>query len=144
MVTGALRPFGARSAGQDAIADASDAHEAKMARFSETDSERCVRTSLGWSKIVPGCSSAVMSKTLFSKAVVGRMVSSIPKTNSDAARLTTRGQLPMVQAAMASIWWTFSAVDAPLMAIRRGFMASGISRTSSILSKPLSKVAPFT
>ena len=36
------------------------------------------------------------------------------------------------------------ALAAPLMAIRRGFMASGISRTSSILSKPLSKVAPFT
>jgi len=34
-----------------------------------------------------------------------------------------------------------SAVDA-LMAIRRGFMASGISRTNSILSKPFEVGAP--
>jgi hypothetical protein len=34
------------------------------------------------------------------------------------------------------------AVDAPLMAIRRGFMASGSFRTNSILSKPLSKALP--
>ena len=45
MVTGALRPAGARNAGQEAIAEASDAHEARMARFSATDSEACVRTS---------------------------------------------------------------------------------------------------
>jgi len=37
-----------------------------------------------------------------------------------------------------------SAVDAPSMAMRRGFMASGISRTSSISSRPLSKAALFT
>jgi hypothetical protein len=36
MVTGALRPTGARSEGQEAIADASDAQDARMARFSET------------------------------------------------------------------------------------------------------------
>lgn len=34
MVTGALSPAGALR-GQDAIADASDAHDASMARFSE-------------------------------------------------------------------------------------------------------------
>lgn len=34
MVTGALRPSGARSDGHDAIADASEAHEARIARFS--------------------------------------------------------------------------------------------------------------
>ena len=34
MVTGVFRPSGARSAGQEAIADASDAHEARIARFS--------------------------------------------------------------------------------------------------------------
>jgi hypothetical protein len=34
-VTGTLTPAGARSAGQDAIADASDAQDARMARFSE-------------------------------------------------------------------------------------------------------------
>jgi hypothetical protein len=47
MVTGALRPTGARSEGQEAIADASNAQDARMARFFETDSEGCVRTSLG-------------------------------------------------------------------------------------------------
>jgi len=47
MVTGALRPAGARSAGQDAIADASDAHDARMARFSDIDSEGFATTSLG-------------------------------------------------------------------------------------------------
>jgi hypothetical protein len=60
MVTGSLRPEGARSAGQEAIADASDAHDARMARFSEIDSEGCARTSFGCSKIVPGCSSALV------------------------------------------------------------------------------------
>jgi hypothetical protein len=34
--------------------------------------------------------------------------------------------------------------DAWLMAMRRGFMASGISRTTSIFSKPFSNDAPFT
>ena len=34
MVTGAFSPTGARSEGQDAMADASEAHEARMARFS--------------------------------------------------------------------------------------------------------------
>ena len=45
-------------------------------------------------------------------------------------------------AAFASSCCTLSA--APLIAMRRGFMASGISRTSSIFSKPLSKAALFT
>ena len=35
MLTGAISPSGARKAGQDAMADASDAHEARIARFSE-------------------------------------------------------------------------------------------------------------
>ena len=47
------------------------------------------------------------------------------------------------QAALDSIWCTLDC-DAPLMAIRRGFMASGISRTSSIFSRPLSKDASLT
>jgi hypothetical protein len=47
MVTGALSPAGALSAGQDAIADASDAHDARMARFSEMDNEGCANTSFG-------------------------------------------------------------------------------------------------
>ena len=34
MLTGAFRPSGARSAGQEAIADASEAQEARIARFS--------------------------------------------------------------------------------------------------------------
>jgi hypothetical protein len=33
MVAGALSPSGARSEGHDAMADASEAHEARMARF---------------------------------------------------------------------------------------------------------------
>jgi hypothetical protein len=68
MVTGALRPAGARSEGQEAIAEASDAQDARIARFSENDSEECARTSRGCSKTVPGCSSALMSKTLSLKA----------------------------------------------------------------------------
>src|ERR1700731_3329024 len=47
MVTGALRLARARSAGQDAIADASDAQDARMARLSDIDSEGCATTSLG-------------------------------------------------------------------------------------------------
>lgn len=71
MVTGALSPVGALSAGQEAIADASEAQDARIARFSDIDSEGCSSTSLGWSNIVPGCNSASMSKTLSSEAVVG-------------------------------------------------------------------------
>ena len=41
MVTGALRPAGARSDGQEAIAAASDAQDARMARFSEPEREGC-------------------------------------------------------------------------------------------------------
>ena len=40
MVTGAFRPSGARSDGHDAIADASEAHEARMARFSASAEAR--------------------------------------------------------------------------------------------------------
>ena len=39
MVTGAFRPAGARSAGHEAIALASDAQDARMARFSAIVSE---------------------------------------------------------------------------------------------------------
>ena len=38
MLTGAFNPGGDRSAGHDAIADASEAHDARMARFSAFDS----------------------------------------------------------------------------------------------------------
>jgi len=44
MVTGALRPTGARSAGYEAIADASDAQDARIARFSDIDSEESARS----------------------------------------------------------------------------------------------------
>jgi hypothetical protein len=76
-----------------------------MARFSGTDKDGCARTSLGLLKIVPGCSSALMSKTLSSKAVVGRMVSSILRRSGDAARRLTRGTVQqwLNQAALASI-----------------------------------------
>jgi hypothetical protein len=47
------------------------------------------------------------------------------------------------QAALVSICWTSDAGE-PLIAIRRGFIAAGISRTSSICSKPLSNAAPLT
>jgi len=54
MVTGAFKPSGARSDGQEAIAEASEADEARMARFAarvrperETTSPRC-------SNLVPG------------------------------------------------------------------------------------------
>ena len=53
MVTGALRPVGALSAGHEAIADASDAHDARMARFSAIDRCGCATTSLGDRKPYP-------------------------------------------------------------------------------------------
>jgi len=49
MVTGAFSPSGARSEGQDAIAEASDAQEARIARFSE-------RLRSGWATTSRGCS----------------------------------------------------------------------------------------
>jgi hypothetical protein len=47
------------------------------------------------------------------------------------------------QAALPSIWVKWLGL-APLMAIRRGFIASGISRCRSIISKPFSNRAPLT
>ena len=54
MVTGAFRPSGARSDGQDAIAEASEAHEARMARFSASVRPEWETTSRGCSNLVPG------------------------------------------------------------------------------------------
>ena len=54
MLTGALSPSGARKAGQDAMADASDAHDARMARFSARLSAGWETTSRGWLNTVPG------------------------------------------------------------------------------------------
>jgi hypothetical protein len=59
------------------MADASDAQDARIARFSEVESEGFASTSLGWPNTVPGCRSALKSMMLLSEAVVGRMVSSI-------------------------------------------------------------------
>ena len=47
MVTGALSPVGALSAGHEAIADASDAQDARMARFSAVERRGCATTSFG-------------------------------------------------------------------------------------------------
>src|SRR4030095_12051584 len=47
IVTGAFRPLGARSAGHEAIADASEAQEARMARFSANVSVGWLTTSRG-------------------------------------------------------------------------------------------------
>ena len=93
MVTGAFSPAGALNDGQEAMADASDAQDAKIARFSEVESEAFVSTSRGWPNTVPGCRSALKSITLSSEAVVGRMVSSILWTKPVAARRKTRGIL---------------------------------------------------
>src|ERR1700740_3185289 len=46
------------------------------------------------------------------------------------------------QAALDSIWVTLLGV-APLIAIRRGFIASGISRCRSMSRRPFSKRAPL-
>jgi hypothetical protein len=79
-----------------------------------------------------------------SVAVVGRMLSSIEKTSWRRPETTKPGRRrALAQAAFESSWCTL-ACEAPLMAIRRGFMASGISRTSSILSRPLSNDAFLT
>jgi hypothetical protein len=77
ILTGAFNPCGARNAGHEAIAEASEAQEARIARFSASVRSGCDTTSLGCSKTVPGCSSAWKSKTLSWVAVVGRMFSSI-------------------------------------------------------------------
>jgi hypothetical protein len=50
---------------------------------------------------------------------------------------------PDQAADLPSICRRFEA-DEPSFEIWRGFMASGISRTSSIFSRPLSKAAPLT
>ncbi len=54
MVTGALSPSGTLSDGHDAIAVASDAHEARMARFPEKLRPGCETTSGGCSNATPG------------------------------------------------------------------------------------------
>jgi hypothetical protein len=45
-----------------------------------------------------------------------------------------------IQAALASIWLTLPGA-APLIAMRRGFIASGISRCRSMISRPFSNRA---
>lgn len=47
-------------------------------------------------------------------------------------------------ALVVSSCWTLEPACGLLIAIRRGFIASGISRTNSIWSRPLSNAAPFT
>ena len=54
MLTGVLSPSGARSAGHEAIAEASEAQEARMARFSASVRDGCATTSLGCSKMGAG------------------------------------------------------------------------------------------
>jgi hypothetical protein len=51
---GAFSPSGARSDGQDAIADASEAHEANIARFWPRLRPEWKTTSRGRSNLVPG------------------------------------------------------------------------------------------
>ena len=53
MLTGALSPSGARSAGHEAIADASEAQDARIARFSASVRHGCATTSLGCSNTWP-------------------------------------------------------------------------------------------
>src|SRR4029079_10919528 len=91
MLTGVFSPSGARSAGQEAIAEASEAQEARIARFSPSVRSGCETTSLGCSKTVPGCSSAWKSKTLSGVTVVGRMFSSILRRVWAAARHNEAG-----------------------------------------------------
>jgi hypothetical protein len=71
----------------------------------------------------------------------------IPRTfaSRDGVRHGKRcpGVIAAGQAALVSISRMFE-VGEPLIAIRRGFMASGTSRTSSIFNKPLSNAAPLT
>ena len=47
MVIGALTPAGALSEGAEATAEASEAQDARMARFSATDNDRLATTSFG-------------------------------------------------------------------------------------------------
>jgi hypothetical protein len=74
--TGLFSPAGERKEGQGAIADASDAQEARIARFSAVVRPAWHKTSLGCPNTVLGCKSALRSNTL-SSAAVGRMASSI-------------------------------------------------------------------
>jgi len=141
MLTGALSPSGARSAGHEAIADASEA-DARIARFSTNVRHGCATTSWGVRRRCRGAG-ALGSRNV----VVGRGCQPHVFLRSKMIGTTAahwhgcRGTV--TQATLASSLCRLSGV-APLMAICRGFMASGISRTSSILSRPLSNVAPLT
>jgi hypothetical protein len=142
MLTGAFSPSGARSAGHEAIADASEAQDARIARFSTNVRHGCATTSLGCSKTVPGCRSAWKSKTLC-RGCRPHVFLRSKMIGTTAAHFGHGCRGTVTQATLASSLCRLSGV-APLMAICRGFMASGISRTSSILSRPLSNVAPLT
>jgi hypothetical protein len=63
ILTGAISPSGARKAGQDAMADASDAHESRIARFFERLSAGSATTSRGWLNTAP-CPSLVVISTV--------------------------------------------------------------------------------
>ena len=143
MLTGVFSPSGARSAGQEAIAEASEAQEARIARFSASVRDGCDHHVLG----VLEDGAGVKERLKVENVVVGggRRPHGFlrSKTSRAAARSPGRRDSAFAQAALDSIWCTL-ACAAPLMAIRRGFMASGISRTSSIFSRPLSKDASLT
>lgn len=76
MVTGALSPSGGLNDGNDAIAVASNAYEARMARFPENLRPGCETTSGGCSNATAGRRKEWKSTMLSSGAVVGRMVAS--------------------------------------------------------------------
>ena len=89
------------------------------------------------------------SKTFSLRAVVGRMAASKSETSEglprgNAPRGVDRSKSPVSgQAALDSIWVTLLGA-APLIAIRRGFIASGISRCRSMTNRPFSTRAPLT
>jgi hypothetical protein len=60
-----------------------------------------------------------------------------------SARPCGAGRTTSLRAASRSIRWTSDAARLSI-GIRRGFMASGISRTNSTWSRPLSNRAPST
>ena len=140
MLTGAFSPSGAPAGGRKRWPKRRSPRGEDCALLGQRQ-VGCDTTS-GVIETVPGCSSLEVEDVVVGG---GRRPHGIFHFEDDWGRRPGCGPPPerVDQAALDSIWCTLDC-GAPLMAIRRGFMASGISRTSSIFSRPLSKDASLT
>ena len=139
-----------RNSGAASTAQASDAQEAKIARFSLSVRSGSRTTSIGCANALAGCKRVSRSKTLFLLSLFPSwlFLHAFGEAVRQADHLNPFMALDRCYATLeCSMVRTLSPFPTALpvsISIRRGFIASGSSRSSSICSKPSSSEAPFT